>query len=100
MASGEEEPHYTIDRREYRVTEVVGLGLTGCPGLAILWMIITSIGGTLRWSGWQKFWFVVGCLAVSLIGEAIEATVKRAKELEQVAHCLSQSQWGYQHPRD
>jgi hypothetical protein len=96
----EKEPRYTTDRREYKVVEVVGLVLTGGPGLAILWMVIVSIGGTLHWSNWQRFWFVVGCLVVALLGEAIEATLKRAKELEEIAYRLSQTLRGFEHRRD
>ena len=99
MMSDEEEPRYTDDRREYWVAEAVGWILTGCPGLAILWMIITSLGGSLHWSNWQRAWFVGGCLVVTLIGEAIESTAKRAKELERTAHRMSQTIWGYEQER-
>jgi hypothetical protein len=94
------EPRYTVDRREYRVAQIVGLTLAGGPGLAILWMVVLSIGGTLLWSNWQRFWLFVGCLVVSLLGQAVEATVKRAKELEEIAYRLSQTLRSYDHRRD
>ena len=98
---GEEtEPDYTADRREYKVAGAVGLTLAGGPGVAILWMVVGSIGRTLHWSNWQKFWFVVGCVVVSLLGQAVEATLKRAKELEEVAYRLSQTLRSYQRPHD
>jgi hypothetical protein len=99
MSSEDEQPRYNDDRREYWVTEAVGWALTGCPGLAILWMIILSLGGSLQWSNWQRVLFVVACLTITLIGEAIESTVKRAKELERTAHRMSQTIWGYEQER-
>jgi hypothetical protein len=76
------EPRYTQDRWEYQLAGAVGLTLAGGPGLVLLYWIIESLGGQHRWSNWHRFWFVVCCLAISALGQAVEKTVKRVKELE------------------